>query len=254
MTAWGRSFSGDLGLYPGPPSGCCFGIFPGCKSDRTARMYASPRPAETDVVESLGDLVAWRWRSGVQSLAPRSPPQPAWQRHPCLISARGRRFGGLTSKCWGGLCGSSPSWRSRSALLRIAERWRCNRLAICEAEFVGHKVTSSRSSSSVQRGMADLGHGGPSAWCHACRFVWHHFGDCSLAASAKSEPLAKKRAPDNLSMRVIEFRVSAQWVLARIPLGEKSAGEFLARRPRRIVASFQHDSMTPLPEGLSVGR
>ena len=198
--------------------------------------------------------MAWRWRSGVQSLAPRSPPQPVWQRHPCLISARGRRFGGLTSKCWGGLCGSSPSWRSRSALLRIAERWRCNRLAICEAEFVGHKVTSSRSSSSVQRDMADLGHGGPSAWCHACRFVWHHFGDCSLAASAKSEPLANQRAPDNLSMRVIEFRVSAQWVLARIPLGEKSAGEFLARRPRRIVASFQHDSMTPLPEGLSVGR
>ena len=106
--------------------------------------------------------MAWRWRSGVQSLAPRSPPQPVWQRHPCLISARGRRFGGLTSKCWGGLCGSSPSWRSRSALLRIAERWRCNRLAICEAEFVGHKVTSSRSSSSVQRDMADLGHGGPS--------------------------------------------------------------------------------------------
>jgi len=38
MTAWGRSFTGDLGLYPGPPSGRCFGIFPGCKSDRTARM------------------------------------------------------------------------------------------------------------------------------------------------------------------------------------------------------------------------
>jgi hypothetical protein len=152
--------------------------------------------------------VAWRWRSGVQSLAPRSPPQPVWQRHPCLISARGRRFGGLTSKCWGGLCGSSPSWRSRSALLRIAERWRCNRLAICEAEFVGHKVTSSRSSSSVQRDMADLGHGGPSAWCHACRFVWHHFGDCSLAASAKSEPLANQRAPDkliNASYRVPRF-------------------------------------------------
>src|SRR4029077_8674990 len=30
-----------------------------------------PRPAATDVVESLGDLVAWRWRSGVHSLAPR---------------------------------------------------------------------------------------------------------------------------------------------------------------------------------------
>ena len=56
-----------------------------------------------------------------------------------------------------GLCGSSPSWRSRAALLRIAERWRRNRLAICEAEFVGHKVTSSRSSSSVQRVMAGLG-------------------------------------------------------------------------------------------------
>ena len=26
--------------------------------------------------------------------------------------------------------------------------------------------------------------------------------------------------PDNLSMRVIEFRVSAQWVLARMVLGE----------------------------------
>ena len=37
-------------------------------------------------------------------------------------------------------------------------------------------------------------------------------------------------------------------------VGEKSAGEFLARRPRRIVASFQHDPMRPLPEGLSVGR
>jgi hypothetical protein len=86
--------------------------------------------------------------------------QPAWRRH-CVISARGRGFGGLTSKCWGGLCGSSPSWRSRSAFLRIAERWRGNRLAICEAEFVGHKVTSSRSSSSVQRDMAGLGHGGP---------------------------------------------------------------------------------------------
>ncbi len=195
--------------------------------------------------------MAWRWRSGVQSLAARSPPQPVWQRHPCLISARGRRFGGLTSKCWGGLCGSSPSWRSRSALLRIAERWRCNRLAICEAEFVGHKVTSSRSSSSVQRDMADLGHGGPSAWCHACRFVWHHFGDCALAASAKSEPLANQRAPDNLSMRVIEFRVSAQWVLARIPLGEKSAGEFLARRPRRIPDATQ-DSVRSCSLGFAV--
>ena len=186
------------------------------------------------------------WRCALShqegGLAERSPPQPVWQRHPCLISARGRRFGGLTSKCWGGLCGSSPSWRSRSALLRIAERWRCNRLAICEAEFVGHKVTSSRSSSSVQRDMADLGHGGPSAWCHACRFVWHHFGDGPLAASAKSEPLANQRAPDNLSMRVIEFRASAQWVLARIPLGE-----IMSSRPKPAHSSGYY-CPSPLPD------
>jgi hypothetical protein len=37
VTAWGRSFSGDLGLDPGPFGGC-FGIFPDCKSARTARM------------------------------------------------------------------------------------------------------------------------------------------------------------------------------------------------------------------------
>jgi len=54
------------------------------------------------------------------------------------------------------LCGSRPSCQSRSAFLHIAERRRRNCLAICEAEFVGHKVTSSRSSSSVQRDMAGL--------------------------------------------------------------------------------------------------
>ena len=73
------------------------------------------------------------------------------------------RFGGLTSKCLGRLGGNSPSWRNRTAFPRIAERRRCNRLAICEAECVGHKVTSSRSSSSVQRDMAGLGHPAPGA-------------------------------------------------------------------------------------------
>ena len=48
------------------------------------------------------------------------------------------------------------------------------------------QATSSRSSSSVQRDMTVLGHGGPSAWCHACRFVRRHFGDGPLAASAKA--------------------------------------------------------------------
>ena len=136
-----------------------------------------PAAPATDVVESLGNLVAWRWRSGVQSLAPRLPP--------CLVSARARRFGGSSSTCWGGLCGSSPSRRSRSALQRIAERWRCNRLAICEAEFVGHKVTSSRSPRRSNGTWRTSVVAAPSAWCHACRFVRHHFGDYSSVASAK---------------------------------------------------------------------
>jgi hypothetical protein len=68
------------------------------------------------------------------------------------------RFGGLKSKYLGRLGGNSPSWRNRTAFPRTAERRRCNRLAISEAEFVGHKVTSSRISSSVQRDMIGLGH------------------------------------------------------------------------------------------------
>lgn len=66
-----------------------------------------------------------------------------------------RRFGRLTSKC-SGSCGRNPFRRSRFALLRIAQRGRCNLLAICDAEFVGHKVISSQSSSSVQRDIWDL--------------------------------------------------------------------------------------------------
>ena len=85
------------------------------------------------------------------------------------------------------------------------------------------------------------GHGRPRSWrpqrllpCLPIRAApfWRLL---SRRVGEGSEPLANQRAPDNLSMPVIEFRVSAQWVLARIPLGEKSAGEFLARRPRRIV-------------------
>ena len=111
-------------------------------------------------------------------------PVASVRRH-CVISARGRRFDGLTSKSWAGLCGSHPSWYSRSAFLHIAERRRCNCLAISEAEFVGHKVTSSRSSSAVQRDMAGLSHGGPSTWCHDCRFVRRHFGDCGFFTAAR---------------------------------------------------------------------
>jgi hypothetical protein len=73
-----------------------------------------------------------------------------------ILLCGGRRFGGFTSKsskCSEGLCGGNPSKRNRFALLRISEPWRCNRLAICDTECVGHKVISSRSSSSVQRDM-----------------------------------------------------------------------------------------------------
>jgi hypothetical protein len=63
---------------------------------------------------------------------------------------------------FGGSDGNSPTCRSCVALLLIAQRRRFNRLAICEGEFVGHSVTSARSSSSVQRDMVGyLGHGGP---------------------------------------------------------------------------------------------
>ena len=67
-----------------------------------------------------------------------------------ILLCGSRRFGGFTSKC-SGLCGGSPFRHSRLALLRIAQRGRCNRLTICDTECVGHKVISSRSSSSVQR-------------------------------------------------------------------------------------------------------
>ena len=78
-----------------------------------------------------------------------------------------RRFGRFTSTSSEGLCGRNPFRRSRFALLRIDQRGRCNSLAICDIECVGHKVTSSRNSSSVQRDitasvMKPPAHGG----CH----------------------------------------------------------------------------------------
>ena len=42
----------------------------------------------------------------------------------------------------------------------MAARGRCKRNAICAAVLIGHRVTSSRISSSVQRDMADLYTGG----------------------------------------------------------------------------------------------
>ena len=52
--------------------------------------------------------MAWRWQSGVQSLAPLDRTAA------CVSSPLWR----IDSKCWGGLCGSNPSWHSRSAYRR----------------------------------------------------------------------------------------------------------------------------------------
>ena len=83
----------------------------------------------------------------------------------------GRRLGRLsTSSSSDGLCGRIPSSRSRFALLRIAQRGRCNRSISCDTECVGHKVVSSRSSSSVQRDIAASFHGGPQRDVSCLRF------------------------------------------------------------------------------------
>ncbi len=73
----------------------------------------------------------------------------------CGRALSGRRLGGFTaSSSSDGLCDLNPSRRSRCALLRIAQRGRCNRSTGSDTECVGHKVNSSRSSSSVQRDIA----------------------------------------------------------------------------------------------------
>ena len=89
-----------------------------------------------------------------------------------ILLCGGRRFGGLSA--WTsseGLCGCSPSRRSLFALLRMAQRGRRNRSPICDTECVGHKVMSSRSSSSVQRDIAASVMEAPSATDRACRFA-----------------------------------------------------------------------------------
>ena len=109
------------------------------------------------------------------------------------------RFGGLTSKCLGRLGGNSPSWRNRTAFPRTAERRRCNRLAISEAEFVGHKVSSSRSSSSVQRDTIGLGHPAPGAMlADSCG---NHFGDCIFQSGRRVSSVQLNR----VTLRVLCF-------------------------------------------------
>ena len=107
---------------------------------------------------------------------------------------------GLTSKCLGRLGGNSPSWRNRTAFPRIAERRRCNRLAICEAECVGHKVTSSRSSSSVQRDMTGLGHPAPGAMpADSCGIILANLSARAARLKRSVEPchsMASAAGPD----------------------------------------------------------
>jgi hypothetical protein len=96
---------------------------------------------------------------------------------------------GLGRSPFGGSAGNSPTWRSCVALLFIAKGRRCNRLAICEAEFVGHKVTSSRSSSSVQRDMTGLGHPAPGAMpADSCGIILAHLSARAARLKRSVEP------------------------------------------------------------------
>ena len=100
-----------------------------------------------------------------------------------------RRFGGLTRNAGEDCAAAIPPG---TAALRIAECWRCNRLAICKAELVGHKETGSRSSSR-SNGHGDLSYGGPVP--DARLDLWGTILAIALAASEGSDP-------EQLSMRV----------------------------------------------------
>ena len=117
----------------------------------------------------------------------------------------GRRLGGYASK-YSGLCGRSPSRHSRFALLRIAQRGRCNRSTICDTECVGHKVMSSRSSSSVQRDItasimeAPSSRNVPPDWCRDLGdpnfSTWNNFG--SAVRQMANRLTETKRHPHQL--------------------------------------------------------
>ena len=80
------------------------------------------------------------------------------------LARRGFGVRGLLLKCLGPVLASAPAAHNRMALPQTAERGRCRRLPICDAEFVGHRLISSRISSLVHgRIMASLVvHSGPS--------------------------------------------------------------------------------------------
>src|SRR4029077_377267 len=120
-----------------------------------------------------GDGSVWFWLARrVAAPSNFAPPSP-WLRRPRPYgpALRGRRLGRLfASSSSDGLCGRMPSSRNRFALLRIAQRGRCNCSTSCDTECVGHKVVSSRSSSSVQRDIAASVMEAPSATYRARRY------------------------------------------------------------------------------------
>jgi len=127
----------------------------GCRSHRTVRIAAfhyalicitdSPpaSPGGLFVPGTLARSLNAVWRTPIQTAVPGSA-RAVRQPH--------RRFGRFAASTSSeGLCGLNPSRRSRFALLRIAQRGRCNSSTSSDIECVGHKATSLRSSSSVQR-------------------------------------------------------------------------------------------------------
>jgi hypothetical protein len=113
--------------------------------------------------ESVSALRSARSRIELSYFRPSASARAVRQPH--------RRFGGFTASTSSeGLCGRIPSRRSRFALLRIAQRGRCIRLTISDTESFGHRVASSRSSSSVQRDIAASVMEAPSATYRERRF------------------------------------------------------------------------------------
>ena len=95
--------------------------------------------------QHLAQLLSWVSSRAVPHLplpaiSISASAQLAWRRH-CIISARGRPPLWRIDIEMLGIVRQQSLLAQPLCLPGIAERWRCNRLAICEAEFVGDKVT-----------------------------------------------------------------------------------------------------------------
>jgi hypothetical protein len=126
-------------------------------------------------------LVAWRWQSGVQSLAPLDRTAA------CVASPLWR----IDSKCWEGLCGSNPSWHSRSAYRRALAVQPFGYLQSRTCRPQGNKLAGFLVGPT---GHGDLGYGGPVPDSRLAD-SWGTILAIALAGSEGSEP-------EQLSMRV----------------------------------------------------